>query len=271
MKKALASLCLIFLLTIPLHSEPNRALIDSVLTVTGLTEQLAQTSEILPRIIESERGSVDNRVYELVSDILIETFSAESFTEQMYKHIEADYREDYLEEILSRYRTPLFEAIAESEVNYIREYDIQKIESFDLSSVPPERAKIFSDYIEDSEQLEKMSFVAEKSMEAFFTIFNLMLPEDRRIPEEVISMIMTQTDDPETRQSRKEEYIRDYALEYEPFNNKQIRIYFDFCLSPPGVWLNEILVKSMGDSFNTMMRTAAGRILTELNITGFGI
>lgn len=249
-----------------LEAETKEEKISTLLMVTGITEQTRSIPSLINAMLMQQGHFFSSDQQVKILQILMKNFSEINFNLSISKEVLNNFNMEYCDRILHTYNDKLFIKITESEVYSSNSDALPEIQTFDYSLVSESRYKIIEDYLSTSDSIKNQEIIALSSIEAFFNIFNLFLPMDKKINDEQLRSVLSQTKTRIYSPQQIEAIKKQYAFTYRDYDDGELVKYLNYYQSDEMMWLMNQFQKGLLDGYKLSMTNTALQIISEFNL-----
>ncbi len=268
MKKV--SLLLVCVLSLCITSlaiaDTNEESVSTLLKVTGITDQTSSIPSVIQALLGQQGAFFGSDQQTKIFKIVMNNFSEVNFNKSISKEVLRDFREEYYKKIMQTYSDELFINITKSEVYSSSSDALSTMKTFDYSKITESRLSIIENFLRTSEIRKNQELVTLSSIEAFFSIFNLFLPEDKKLSDSVLQAVLKQTSDRLNSEEQIESMKNQYAFTYREFTDKELVAYFNYYHSEEMSWLMKRFQIGFLEGYKSSMTNTALQIISEFNI-----
>ena len=259
--------CILGLLLSPILGAQDRAAqVEEILSLNGSIRQYEGFSETMGQLNEQMKGSSGADASSVIARIILEEFSGASISARVKDYLIDHFDQESCDAIRAAYADPLFLRITEDEVAASSAEFQARLESYDYGKVPDERDKLYAAMLDSLHAVETQERSLISAMRAYFSIFNLILPRDRKLGQAVIEGAIDSVRD----MVRSEEFLMQlktmYAIIYGGYTEEELLRYMALYESPEGRWMSEAADAGFREALVDIMEASAQRIIEELGL-----
>lgn len=256
--RALSFIITLLLIIPPLYSQAKEQadrdkLIQELLEKSGAEQQISQLPEVIKVLLPIEldiygvKGEVASAFAEFNEKISTEFFVATDILEMVSKHLQQNFNRSHIERYLKWLDTKLGKKITKMEVDASSPEAALAIMTFamELQEKPPEENRLAL-----IERLIKTLDISEKGAKRSGAIFlevttgiNQNLPQDRRIPEDMMKKMKTAFQ--KTMVTQLESFlVPTFLYTYQSLSDKELNKYINFLDTKAARWLTQNLFEA---------------------------
>lgn len=248
--------------------QPDKeGIIKNIIELSGLGKQLEQYPAMIIAGVENEEKNyqtrgIDHNQYLKLVDAVKESFRAELFYHEVFSNLLKDYKEDYAQNLLKWLSSPVVRKMAAMEIESTSVEGMQAEQKFakEMNAAPPSiaRMKLIRRLDESTHSTEQTIETHIAVTEAMLRIMSPITRPDMRMSDEQIHDLL----ESQRRQMRLQEPSAQvtFLFTYRSATDQELEEYIKGYETESGIWLNNIINKSVRDAMVSAAANAARRI-----------
>ena len=236
----------------------QEALIEQVITLSGLQEQVDQIPAQVQATLQQMQSGVDPQAYAAANRMLPQAYRRDALHQSVKTVFRRQFNQEKLSQVLAWLSSPLVRKITRLEGEAAKPEALQDMQAFaaSLPSNPPSpRRSTLIEQLDETTDATKLAVdTGIAQADAMVTAFDAMQPPEKRSPpkerERTLQLMRQQAREP------TQQFIRQLLLfSYRTLTDEEVQQYLGFYQSDVGRWFHGLA----GDALREAMVEASAR------------